>query len=39
MESDDLSQLMPNIQQRALQQVSPSNTQGLREYIKVGRGG
>lgn len=38
MESDDLSQLMPNIQQRA-QVASPANTAALREYIQVRRGG
>lgn len=34
MESDDLEQLMPNIQQRA-QHISPGNTVALREYMKV----
>ncbi|KAL4452119.1 hypothetical protein ABPG75_007781 [Micractinium tetrahymenae] len=35
-ESDDLSQLMPNLRQRAqAEAASPANTAALREYIKV----
>ena len=34
MESDDLSQLMPNTQRR-VEQASPANTAALREYIRV----
>lgn len=38
-ESDDVSQLMPNLRQRAqAEAASPANTAALREYIQVLRG-
>jgi hypothetical protein len=36
LESDELEQLMPNLQGAAQQQGSPGNTAALREYIHVG---
>lgn len=38
LESDELEQLMPNIEHRVRQQSSPANTGALREYIRVRRG-
>ncbi|EFN54867.1 hypothetical protein CHLNCDRAFT_134945 [Chlorella variabilis] len=35
LESDELEQLMPNIEHRVRQQSSPANTGALREYIRV----
>jgi hypothetical protein len=35
LESDDMDQLMPNLQQQARQHCSPANTAALRQYVKV----